>query len=222
MEDAMILNKGSMERGFCHALVYKTKIVDAAPQSARGFEARNYIFNNKTPSGDKIVPELGFDGLPLIGTKLQKESPLYRTTNIDALASESVARSSGHVTTYHDDEEAYVDKINFISPPDFVRGFRAMGKGQSCQRVSIKLRCVRNPIVGDKFASRAGQKGILSMLWPHEDMPFSVSNTRAHLVLCGLFGSLFVGIGSRSRYRFQSSRFSISNDSWNVNRIDGW
>lgn len=140
MEDAMILNKGSMERGFCHALVYKTKIVDAAPQSARGFEARNYIFNNRTPSGEKIVPELGLDGLPAIGTRMTRDTPLYRTTTIDSLASESAARSSGHVTTYYDDEEAFVDKINFIGPPDFQKDNRLGGKGSTLERSSEDMK----------------------------------------------------------------------------------
>ena len=29
MEDAMILNKASVERGFCHASVYKTEVIKA-------------------------------------------------------------------------------------------------------------------------------------------------------------------------------------------------
>ncbi len=42
-------------------------------------------------------------------------------------------------------------------------------------QVLIKLREPRNAIIGDKFSSRHGQKGTLSRLWPHEDMPFSDS-----------------------------------------------
>lgn len=37
----------------------------------------------------------------------------------------------------------------------------------------IQWRISRNPIIGDKFASRHGQKGINSFLWPSESMPFS-------------------------------------------------
>ena len=33
----------------------------------------------------------------------------------------------------------------------------------------------RNAIIGDKFASRAGQKGICSRKWPLVNMPFSES-----------------------------------------------
>lgn len=39
--------------------------------------------------------------------------------------------------------------------------------------VCVTLRIPRPPTIGDKFASRAGQKGICSQRYPAEDLPFS-------------------------------------------------
>ena len=41
------------------------------------------------------------------------------------------------------------------------------------QRANLMLRFNRNPVIGDKFSSRHGQKGVLSNLWPDADMPFA-------------------------------------------------
>lgn len=48
-------------------------------------------------------------------------------------------------------------------------------KNKGINRVSMTLRFPRNPIIGDKFSSRHGQKGVMSILWPQEDMPFTES-----------------------------------------------
>ncbi|OII71196.1 DNA-directed RNA beta subunit family protein [Cryptosporidium andersoni] len=181
MEDAMVLNKASYERGIFHACVYKTKILFAAPNSViKKSDAESYRFHNIGPDGKLVIKELGADGLPMIGQKLVKGSPMCR---VEKLGSGGVI-SNAIVQTYHDDEEAYVEKINRIgsglsteSHSDSTLGGSEGSEYSSRygEKISLKLRIVRNPMVGDKFASRHGQKGILSMLWPHENMPFGES-----------------------------------------------
>jgi hypothetical protein len=43
------------------------------------------------------------------------------------------------------------------------------------QHANIKMSYNRNPVIGDKFSSRHGQKGVLSILWPDVDMPYCAS-----------------------------------------------
>jgi DNA-directed RNA polymerase I subunit RPA2 len=49
------------------------------------------------------------------------------------------------------------------------------GKEGSIKKANIKMRINRNPVIGDKFSSRHGQKGVLSYLYPDVNMPFCAS-----------------------------------------------
>ncbi|CDR95040.1 DNA-directed RNA polymerase, beta subunit, putative [Babesia bigemina] len=178
MEDAMIINKSSLERGAFHGCIYKTKVIDSMPPNAKMREGQ-YYFNNTNHLGSKIIPSLDKDGLPSVGSRVRNGTIICRVEARERI-------DGGHHTTdrvekYHD-EDAVVDQVTMIGASDANAADRAGASGLKCNRATIKFRIVRNPIVGDKFASRHGQKGILSMAWPAEDMPFLESGITPDII----------------------------------------
>jgi DNA-directed RNA polymerase I subunit RPA2 len=51
------------------------------------------------------------------------------------------------------------------------------------QKLHITLRITRAPVIGDKFSSRHGQKGVCSQKWPAVDMPFSESGMQPDVII---------------------------------------
>ncbi|XP_025021432.1 DNA-directed RNA polymerase I subunit RPA2 isoform X2 [Python bivittatus] len=153
MEDAMILSKSSWERGFGHGSIYKTERIDLAEKVKQGED--NLVFGI---GRDKPVQSLDPDGLPHVGARLQYGDPYYSYVNLNTGES---------FVTYHKNKEiCIVDNIKVCSNDTGTGRFKC---------VCVTFRVPRNPTIGDKFASRHGQKGILSRLWPAEDMPFTES-----------------------------------------------
>uniref|UniRef100_A0A8C5M9Q9 DNA-directed RNA polymerase subunit beta n=1 Tax=Leptobrachium leishanense TaxID=445787 RepID=A0A8C5M9Q9_9ANUR len=155
MEDAMILNKSSWERGFAHGSVYKTDFIDLSKKIKDGED--NLVFGIKVDD-ERVVGKLDTDGLPPVGSVLQYGEPYYGYLNLNS--------GENFVIFYKSKENCVVDNIKVCSND------LGIGKFKS---VCITMRVPRNPTIGDKFASRHGQKGILSRLWPSEDMPFTES-----------------------------------------------
>lgn len=152
MEDAMILNKSSVERGMCHAQIYQTETVDLTTEGSRSNRA-NKSFRRSTL--DKSAHHLiDVDGLPYVGQTIQPGEPycsIYNETT-----------NSTYQSKLKGSEPAIVDYVSVD----------VKNKNQ-LQKANIRLRRSRNPIIGDKFSSRHGQKGVCSRLWPDNDMPFS-------------------------------------------------
>ncbi|XP_069743803.1 DNA-directed RNA polymerase I subunit RPA2 [Narcine bancroftii] len=155
MEDAMIVNKASWERGFAQGSVYKTEMIDLDQRVKQS--NGNFVFG-VAPGEKRITHKLDDDGLPSIGAVLEYGDPFYGYVNINT--------GESFVTYYKSKESGVVDNIKVCSNDSGTALFK---------RVCITMRIPRNPTIGDKFASRHGQKGILSRLWPAEDMPFTES-----------------------------------------------
>ena len=79
-------------------------------------------------------------------------------------------------------EKACVQHVRLLgSEGKFTTGGKEKSAG--LERLSVTLRIPRNPVIGDKFSSRHGQKGVMSILWPQIDMPFSESGMSPDVII---------------------------------------
>lgn len=169
MEDAMILNKSAHERGFGYGTVYKADIFDLKDEIrvASGSKPRLHFGLGRDVKPDSPWREfVDRDGLPIVGTKVKQGDPLC------AYIDDVTGRTKLH--KYKGDETAYVDEVRVLGSD--------LGDSE-LQKVHIKLRIPRSPVVGDKFSSRHGQKGVCSQKFPAIDMPFTESGMQPDVII---------------------------------------
>lgn len=169
MEDAMILNKSAHERGFGYGTIYKSDIFDlkdtpGAPKSGRS--TLHFGIGRDVKQDSDKRDGIGSDGLPLIGRKIHPGDALC------GYIDDVTGKTKFH--KYKGDEVAYIDQVRLLGSD---------AGDAELSKVHIKLRIPRSPVIGDKFSSRHGQKGVCSQKFPMIDMPFSESGMSPDVII---------------------------------------
>lgn len=167
MEDAVVINKAAIERGFGRSFFYRTYQTEEMRYGGGQVDeikipekdVRGYLSEKtyaKLEEDGVISPETAVgSGDVLVG----KTSPL-RFLGRDEFLAGIHNRCETSLTVRHG-ETGVVDKVLLSETEDGDR------------MVKVTVREQRIPEIGDKFASRHGQKGVIGMISPEEDMPFT-------------------------------------------------
>ncbi|KAL6125623.1 hypothetical protein ACLB2K_073679 [Fragaria x ananassa] len=138
----------------------QTESVDLSDQKGRSGSQRSFRRSAADKSHHSLIDS---DGLPYVGQTINPDEPYYSIYD--------EVKGAIRTTKRKGSEPAIVDYV-------------AIDGKKHLQKVNIRFRHPRNPIIGDKFSSRHGQKGVCSQLWPDIDMPFSgVTGMRPDLII---------------------------------------
>lgn len=180
MDDAMIINKSSHERGFGHGTIYKVKKIDLEEGGTRSRSTKSIkkLFGFAPGSEVKadIKAQIDDDGLPHIGRLLKEGDKIcaWHTVSLDGQGNLVNRDGVTHYEKYKDTEVAFVEEVRLIGNENGI---------EPAQAISVKFRIPRSPVIGDKFSSRHGQKGVCSQKWPAVDMPFTESGIQPDTII---------------------------------------
>ncbi|EDU46320.1 DNA-directed RNA polymerase III subunit RPC2 [Pyrenophora tritici-repentis Pt-1C-BFP] len=158
IEDALILNKASCDRGFGRCQVMK-KHVTQLKTYANGTSDR--INAGALDPDNKNHQAIGKDGIAQVGARIEAgDAYLLKSIPVDTAGPPS--------NTYKDKPEKYKN-------PDYSYIDKTCVTENEAGVTLIKLlfRQTRRPELGDKFSSRHGQKGTTGLIVQQEDMPFN-------------------------------------------------
>jgi len=184
-EDGIILNKHSIDRGLFQISAYKTMTAkEGAPNDRTVVRFANIADENEANEGAAIgnvafadYRLLDKEGLAKAGSKVPKGKKaaiigmVQEVTSYAeerrGIASQLVKKKTVTNVSRYSDVHHYgvVDKVSVVHADST--------EANSYRTAKIRFRKVRRPELGDKHSSRHGQKGVVGMILPQQDMPFT-------------------------------------------------
>jgi DNA-directed RNA polymerase III subunit RPC2 len=170
IEDAIVINKASMDRGYGRCFVMR-KHATTVRKYPNGTNDRLV----GKPTGDAAVPgarlarlqAIDDDGLPKVAETVSPNNVLINK--------EMPSNTSNPVANPNFPEGGYKPAPLVFRAPDEGIIDRVMITSTPTEHMLVKVlvRHTRRPELGDKFSSRHGQKGVVGLIAHQADMPFN-------------------------------------------------
>ncbi|KAF4504075.1 hypothetical protein G6O67_008689 [Ophiocordyceps sinensis] len=167
-EDSVIMNQSSIDRGLFRSLFFRSYSDQEKKVGLNYTEIFEKPFHQSTlRMKHGTYDKLDEDGIVAPGVRVSGEDIIIgKTAPIDQESQDLGTRTSVHQrrdisTPLRSTENGIIDSVVLTVNADNVK------------YVKVRVRTTKIPQIGDKFASRHGQKGTIGVTYRQEDMPFS-------------------------------------------------
>ncbi|KAI1204442.1 DNA-dependent RNA polymerase II beta subunit [Annulohypoxylon truncatum] len=167
-EDSVIMNQSSIDRGLFRSLFFRSYSDCEKRVGINTVETFEKPFRSDTLRLKQgTYDKLDDDGIIAPGVRVLGEDIIIgKTSPINPDNEELGQRTKVHVkrdasTPLRSTETGIIDQVILTTNQDGLR------------YVKVRVRTTKIPQIGDKFASRHGQKGTIGVTYKQEDMPFS-------------------------------------------------
>ena len=182
-EDSIIINKSSMERGMFNLTYYKSYISTESTSIDSNKNVERIFFANPNTllsEGTNVEIKKFADYTSLDENGMPKEN-VFIKENVAIIGKCMQQTEYSLVGNANDVFKNEVKKQKYVSKTEvadktmsgFVDKVVLYKNNDNEQTAKIRLRKPRYPELGDKLASRHGQKGVIGMIMPQDMMPFT-------------------------------------------------
>lgn len=173
-EDAIIINKSSVERGLFHSMIYKTHRVEVDKKLSNNFKEKICVPNKELCSYLNYgnYDKLDSNGLVKIGHYIDEQDIIVgKITPINKTEKNGEIKYKDSSILLKHNERGIVDTT--------LKTYNSNGF-DICK---IKVRDYKIPKIGDKLASRSAQKGVIGKVLDEKDMPYTEDGITPDIII---------------------------------------